>query len=77
MERDHLPITLPVIEKMRLAAIDNVLDVGCGSGLVKKAEEYQFSGPFVRDWDEGEPPEKAWAPPRDRKLHGDEKKELA
>lgn len=32
MEQDHLPITLPVLEKMRLAAADNVLDVGCGSG---------------------------------------------
>ena len=31
MERDHLPITLPVLEKMGLAATDNVLDVGCGS----------------------------------------------
>ncbi|HYA62820.1 MAG TPA: class I SAM-dependent methyltransferase [Candidatus Sulfotelmatobacter sp.] len=32
MEQDHLPITLPVLEKMRLAPGDNVLDVGCGSG---------------------------------------------
>jgi cyclopropane fatty-acyl-phospholipid synthase-like methyltransferase len=29
MEQDHLPITLPVLEKMRLAPADNVLDVGC------------------------------------------------
>jgi len=34
------------------------------AGLVKKAEEYPYSGPFVRDWDAGEAPEKAWAPPR-------------
>src|SRR6266481_1978255 len=32
MEQDHLPITLPVLEKMRLAPTDNVLDVGCGAG---------------------------------------------
>ncbi len=36
MERDHLPITLPVIEKMRLTATDNVLDVGCGSGWLAR-----------------------------------------
>ena len=36
MERDHLPITLPVIEKMQLAATDNVLDVGCGSGWLSR-----------------------------------------
>jgi SAM-dependent methyltransferase len=32
MEKDHLPITLPVLEKMRLGATDSILDVGCGSG---------------------------------------------
>src|SRR5216684_7683667 len=32
MEEDHLPITLPVLERMRLAPTDNVLDVGCGAG---------------------------------------------
>src|ERR1700676_1568663 len=36
MEQDHLPITLPVVEKMRLAAADNVLDVGCGSGWLAR-----------------------------------------
>ena len=36
MERDHLPITLPVIEKIGLAATDNVLDVGCGSGWLSR-----------------------------------------
>ena len=36
MERDHLPITLPVIAKMQLAAMDNVLDVGCGTGWLSR-----------------------------------------
>jgi arsenite methyltransferase len=36
MEQDHLPITLPVLEKMRLTATDNVLDVGCGSGWLSR-----------------------------------------
>ena len=36
MEQDHLPITLPVLEKMQLAATDNVLDVGCGSGWLSR-----------------------------------------
>jgi SAM-dependent methyltransferase len=36
MERDHLPITLPVIEKMRLSPTDNVLDVGCGAGWLAR-----------------------------------------
>jgi arsenite methyltransferase len=36
MEQDHLPITLPVLEKMGLAATDNVLDVGCGSGWLAR-----------------------------------------
>jgi ubiquinone/menaquinone biosynthesis C-methylase UbiE len=36
MEQDHLPITLPVLEKMWLAATDNVLDVGCGAGWLSR-----------------------------------------
>jgi len=32
----HLPITLPVLEKMRLAPTDNVLDVGCGAGWLSR-----------------------------------------
>jgi arsenite methyltransferase len=36
MERDHLPITLPVLDKMRLAPTDNLLDVGCGAGWLAR-----------------------------------------
>src|SRR5262245_46948571 len=36
MEQEHLPIVLPVIEKMRLAPEDNVLDVGCGAGWLSR-----------------------------------------
>jgi len=36
MEQDHLPITLPVLEEMRLAPTDNVLDVGCGAGWLSR-----------------------------------------
>jgi SAM-dependent methyltransferase len=36
MEEDHLPITLPVLDLMRLALDDNVLDVGCGAGWLER-----------------------------------------
>ena len=36
MEQDHLPIALPVLEKMRLAPHHSVLDVGCGSGWLSR-----------------------------------------
>lgn len=36
MEQDHLPITLPVLDKMQLSSTDNVLDVGCGSGWLSR-----------------------------------------
>jgi SAM-dependent methyltransferase len=54
MEQDHLPITLPVLEKMRLAATDTVLDVGCGSGwlsrrLAKRVPEGRVVGMDVSD----------------------------
>ena len=54
MEQDHLPITLPVLEKMRLAATDNVLDVGCGSGwlsrcIAQKVPEGRVVGMDVSD----------------------------
>jgi ubiquinone/menaquinone biosynthesis C-methylase UbiE len=54
MEHDHLPITLPVLEKMRVSATDNLLDVGCGSGwlsrrLAKMAPEGRVVGMDVSD----------------------------
>jgi ubiquinone/menaquinone biosynthesis C-methylase UbiE len=54
MERDHLPITLPVIEKLGLSPTDNVLDVGCGSGwltrrLASRVPEGRVVGMDVSD----------------------------
>jgi SAM-dependent methyltransferase len=36
MKDDHLPITLPVLELMKIAPIDNILDVGCGTGWLSR-----------------------------------------
>jgi len=36
MEEDHLPITLPMLEKVHLEPADNVLDVGCGAGWLSR-----------------------------------------
>lgn len=36
MEQDHLPITLPVLDKMRIAPSETILDVGCGSGWLSR-----------------------------------------
>lgn len=36
MEEDHLPITLPVLDLMRIEPTDNVLDVGCGAGWLSR-----------------------------------------
>jgi arsenite methyltransferase len=36
MEQEHLPITLPVLQRMRLAPGDNVLDLGCGAGWLSR-----------------------------------------
>src|SRR5215470_7660365 len=41
MEKDHLPITLPVLAKMNLALTDNVLDVGCGTGWLTRLISHQ------------------------------------
>jgi SAM-dependent methyltransferase len=54
MEQDHLPITLPVLEKMRLAPTDSVLDVGCGAGwlprrLAKLVPEGRVVGMDISD----------------------------
>ncbi|HEV2521540.1 MAG TPA: class I SAM-dependent methyltransferase [Candidatus Acidoferrales bacterium] len=36
LEEDHLPIVLPVLDQMKLARDDNVLDVGCGAGWLAR-----------------------------------------
>src|SRR5580658_6468913 len=36
MEEEHLPITLPVLDMMKLAPDDNVIDVGCGAGWLSR-----------------------------------------
>jgi SAM-dependent methyltransferase len=36
MEEDHLPITLPVLDMMRIAPADNILDIGCGAGWLSR-----------------------------------------
>jgi SAM-dependent methyltransferase len=36
MEQEHLPIVLPVLDRMRLRPDDNVLDVGCGAGWLAR-----------------------------------------
>jgi SAM-dependent methyltransferase len=48
MEDHHLPITLPVLDRMQIRAEDNILDVGCGSGwLVRLLAERVFDGRVV------------------------------
>jgi SAM-dependent methyltransferase len=36
MEHDHLPIVLPVLDRLALAPSDNILDVGCGAGWLAR-----------------------------------------
>jgi SAM-dependent methyltransferase len=36
MEREHLPIVLPMLAQMNLRAEENVIDLGCGSGWLVK-----------------------------------------
>jgi SAM-dependent methyltransferase len=48
MEESHLPITLPVLDRMRIRAEDNILDVGCGAGwLVRLLAERVPDGRVV------------------------------
>jgi ubiquinone/menaquinone biosynthesis C-methylase UbiE len=48
MERDHLPIVLPMLEQMELQPEENVLDIGCGSGwLVRLIASYVNEGRVV------------------------------
>jgi len=54
MEAEHLPIALPVLDRMRLAPDDNVLDVGCGAGwlarlLAERVPEGRVVGVDVSD----------------------------
>jgi SAM-dependent methyltransferase len=54
MEQDHLPIVLPVLDRMRLAPDDNVLDIGCGAGwlarlIAEQAPEGRVVGIDVSD----------------------------
>ena len=36
MEEDHLPIVLPMLDMIRFASDDSVLDVGCGTGWLAR-----------------------------------------
>ncbi|HYB61465.1 MAG TPA: class I SAM-dependent methyltransferase [Methylomirabilota bacterium] len=54
MEEEHLPITLPVLDRMTLAPDDNVLDIGCGAGwlarlLAERVPEGRVVGVDVSD----------------------------
>jgi SAM-dependent methyltransferase len=54
MEQEHLPITLPVLERMQLCPTDNVLDVGCGAGwlarrLAERVPEGRVVGMDISD----------------------------
>ncbi len=54
MAEDHLPITLPVLDRMRLSPADSVLDVGCGAGwllrlLAERVTEGRVVGMDVSD----------------------------
>jgi len=54
MEQDHLPIVLPVLDRMRLQSDENVLDVGCGTGwlvrlIAEQAPEGRIIGLDVSD----------------------------
>jgi SAM-dependent methyltransferase len=54
MEHDHLPIVLPLLDRMRIAPADNILDVGCGAGwlvplLAEQVPEGRVVGMDISD----------------------------
>jgi SAM-dependent methyltransferase len=54
MERDHLPIVLPMLARMGIREDENILDVGCGSGwlcklLAQRVTEGRVVGADVSD----------------------------
>jgi SAM-dependent methyltransferase len=54
MEEDHLPIVLPVLDQMKLARDENVLDMGCGAGwlvrlLAERVPEGRVIGMDISD----------------------------
>jgi SAM-dependent methyltransferase len=54
MEQEHLPIVLPVLDRMRIAPADNILDVGCGAGwlaplLAEQVPEGRVVGMDISD----------------------------
>jgi arsenite methyltransferase len=54
MAEDHLPITLPVLDRMQLSSADSVLDAGCGAGwllrlLAERVTEGRVVGMDVSD----------------------------
>ena len=54
MEQEHLPIVLPLLDRMRLAADENILEVGCGAGwlvalLAEQVPEGRVVGLDVSD----------------------------
>jgi arsenite methyltransferase len=48
MEQEHLPIVLPLLDRMHVASDENILDIGCGSGwLVRLLAEQVPEGRAV------------------------------
>jgi ubiquinone/menaquinone biosynthesis C-methylase UbiE len=54
MEEGHLPIVLPVLDRMKLSAEENILDAGCGAGwlvrlLAERVSEGRVIGMDISD----------------------------